>query len=72
MEKKKKYLPDIKRISNEGDSIPQLESYKGFILGKDILSECLLLSLCDHVFVSISNIPYIITLLNPNISLEEY
>ena len=66
------YLSDIKRISNEEDSIPQLESFKGFNLGKDILYECLLLSLCDHVFVSKSNIPFIITALNPNISLEEY
>lgn len=66
------YLSDIHRISNEGDSIPQLSSFTGFPLGKDIMEESFLLSLCDHVYVSNSNIPFIIKSLQPLISMEEY
>lgn len=67
-----KYLNTINRIFNEGDSIPQLERYKGFKLGSDILYECTALSLCDKVYVSNSNIPLMIYMLNPSVPMEEY
>jgi hypothetical protein len=67
-----KYLNFINRIFNEHDSIPQLERYKGFKLGSDILYECLALSLCDKVYVSNSNIPFMIYMLNPLVPMEEY
>ena len=67
-----KYLNTINRIFNEGDSIPQLERYKGFKLGSDVLYECTALSLCDKVYVSNSNIPLMIYMLNPSVPMEEY
>jgi hypothetical protein len=66
------YLDFINRIFNEGDSVPQLEKYKGFKLGSDILYECLALSLCDKIYISNSNIPFIIYMLNPSVIMEEY
>jgi hypothetical protein len=66
-----KYLKDISRIDNEGDSIPQLHDI-GFKLGSDILYDCLALSLCDHVFITNSNIPGIISALNPDCKMTEY
>ena len=66
------YLKFIDRIFNEQDSIPQLERYKGFKLGSDILYECLALSLCDKIYISNSNIPFMIYMLNPSVSMEEY
>ena len=67
-----KYLNMINRIFNEQDSIPQLERYKGFKLGSDILYECLALSLCDKIYVSNSNIPFMIYMLNQSVPMEEY
>lgn len=67
-----KYLSMINRIFNEQDSIPQLERYKGFKLGSDILYECLALSLCDKIYVSNSNIPFMIYMLNQSVPMEEY
>ena len=66
------YLDYITRIENEGDSIPQLEAYKGYKLGCDILDDCLALSLCDKIYISNSNIPFIITLMNKEVPMEEY
>jgi hypothetical protein len=66
------YLPDVHRITTQDDSIPLLSQFTGFALGKDILDECLLLSLCDHIYVSYSNIPFIIKSLCPSVSMEEY
>jgi hypothetical protein len=66
------YLEDIARINTENDSIPELDNYTGYKLGSDILNECLCLSLCDKIYVSHSNIPYIISIMNPNIDMEEY
>ena len=65
------YLDNIDRINNEEDSIPQLNNI-GFKLGRDILFDCLALSLCDTVFVSNSNIPIIIRTINPDVKMEEY
>lgn len=66
------YLKFINRILNEGDSVPQLEKHKGFTLGSDILYDCLALSLCDKIYISNSNIPFMIYMLNPLVIMEEY
>jgi hypothetical protein len=66
------YLDYIKRIYNEGDSIPQLDRYCGSILGRDIMDECYGLSLCDKVYISNSNIPFIVTMMNNEVEMEEY
>jgi hypothetical protein len=65
------YLSDISRIHNEEDSIPQLKEV-GFKLGSDILRECLALSLCDVIYVSSSNIPFLVSILNPSCKMIEY
>jgi hypothetical protein len=66
------YLDYIKRIYNEGDSIPQLDRYSGCILGSDIMDESYAMSLCDKVYMSNSNVPFIVTMMNRQIELEEY
>lgn len=66
------YLDYIKRIYNEGDSIPQLDKYKGYILGSEIMDDCYALSLCDKIYISNSNIPFLITLMNDTVKMEEY
>jgi len=66
------YLDYIKRVYNEGDTIPQLDKYKGHILGRDIMDDCYALSMCDKVYVSNSNIPFLVTMMNNNIQMEEY
>jgi hypothetical protein len=66
------YLDFINRIDNEGDSLPQLTQYTGFKLGSDILYDCLSLSLCDTIYVAVSNIPYIVSMINPNINIDTY
>jgi len=65
------YLDNISRINNEDDSIPQLTEI-GFKLGSDILRESLALSLCDIIYVSNSNIPFLINLFNPDIEMIEW
>jgi hypothetical protein len=65
------YLSDISRIHNEEDSIPQLNDV-GFKLGSDILRECLALSLCDVIYMSSSNIPFLVSMLNPTCKMIEY
>lgn len=65
------YLDFISRIDNEEDSIPSLND-NGFKLGSDIIYDCLALSLCDKIYVSYSNIPYIVNILNKDIEMEEY
>lgn len=66
------YLDYIKRIYNEGDSMPQLDKYKGYELGREIMDDCYALSLCDKIYVSNSNIPFLITLMNETVKMEEY
>ena len=66
------YLDCINRIDNELDSIPQLEQYTGFKLGSDILYDCLALSMCDNIYVSKSNIPFIISMIHPYCKMIEY
>jgi hypothetical protein len=65
------FIDSVSRIDNEGDSVPQLNEV-GFKLGSDILYDCLALSLCDTTYVSKSNIPFIISVLNPSANLIEY
>lgn len=66
------YLDYIKRIYNEGDSIPQLDKYKGYTLGSEIMDDCYALSLCDKIYISNSNIPFLVTLMNDTVKMEEY
>lgn len=66
------YLDYIKRIYNEGDSIPQLDKYRGYTLGSEIMDDCYALSLCDKIYVSNSNMPFLITLMNDTVKMEEY
>jgi hypothetical protein len=65
------FLDYISRINNENDSVPQLQEV-GFKLGSDILYDCLALSMCDTTYVSNSNIPFIITVINPECKMIEY
>lgn len=65
------FIDSVSRINNEGDSVPQLHEV-GFKLGSDILYDCLALSLCDTTYVSKSNIPFIISVLNPSVNIIEY
>ena len=64
------YIEDINRINDEGDSLPQLDKYTGFILGSDIICETLILSLCNYIYMSRSNIMFLLELLNKNINRE--
>lgn len=66
------YLDYIKRIYNEGDSMPQLDKYKGYTLGSNIMDDCYALSLCDKIYISNSNIPFMVTIMNNSIPMEEY
>jgi len=63
------FLSDIMRVANDShDSIPELTNV-GFKLGSDILRECYVMSECDQIYVSESNIPFIISLINPNVKM---
>ena len=65
------FIQDISRINNEGDSVPQFYN-TGIKLGNDILYDCLALSLCDTVYVSPSNVPLVIAMINPATRMIEY
>ena len=55
------YIPEIDRIESDiYDSIPLLDNKKGIKLGFDILTECELLSKCDELWLSTSNITCIL------------
>ena len=68
------YFENIKRIDNDYADIIYSLNYDecGYKLGMDILTECFAMSMCDKIFVSNSNIPVIISTMNPNIVFEEY
>jgi hypothetical protein len=66
------YIDGISRIESEEDSVPNLTDTAGFKLGADILYDCLALSLCDEIFVSNSNVPFIINMLNMDVPMTEY
>jgi len=67
------YFDNVSRIDSEEDSIPNIDNNDiGYKLGSDILNECLALSLCDKIFISNSNIPFIISIIDSNIDMEEY
>ena len=65
------FIDNIERIDSEEDSIPNI-STSGYKVGFDILNECYALSMCDKIYISNSNIPFIITLMNKNTNMEEY
>lgn len=67
------YFENITRIDNDVDIIHSLDDkYSGYKLGSDILNECLTLSMCDHIFLTGSNITNIVPMINPKIKMEEY
>ena len=67
------FLEFISRIENDmTDSMPILNKHTGFKLGSDILYDCLALSLCDEIYVSGSNIPFIVSVLNEKIKMNDY
>jgi hypothetical protein len=67
------YFDNITRINVEEDIISSINNKDiDNKLGFDILNECLALSMCDKIYVSNSNIPFIITLINPEIKMELY
>jgi hypothetical protein len=67
------YFENITRIDEERDIIGCLSFNQcGYKLGSDILNECFGLSLCDKIYVSNSNILFIVSLMNPNIVMKEY
>jgi hypothetical protein len=70
--KKVYYLKFINRIDSEDDSIPLLNQYTGFKLGSDILCECYGLTQCDQIYLSLSNIQYIINIIDVNAQIHEY
>ena len=66
------YFDNVTRINGQSDIIPYLSNEQsGYKLGLDILNECFALSLCDKVFLTSSNIVFIISTMNPNIEREE-
>jgi len=66
------YIENINRIpTGDVDSMPSMTK-TGYELGADILNECYAMSLCDKVYVSYSNIPLLISIMNPYIDMMEY
>lgn len=66
------YFDNVTRIDGQYDIIGMLSNEQsGYKLGLDILNECFALSLCDKVFLTTSNIMFIISIMNPYIPIEE-
>jgi len=63
------YLDFISRVPNEVDSIPHLSQYTGFKLGSDILYDCYALSKCDSCYLSNSNIPFIVNMIDTEVKI---
>lgn len=67
------YFDNVLRIDGNTDIISSLDNAQsGYKLGIDILNECLAMSLCNKIFVSNSNIHFIISTMNPDIDMEKY
>jgi len=65
------YIDNIDRIpTGDKDSVPLLNS--GYKLGADIMNECYAMSLCDKLYVSNSNIPFLINMIRPDIEMIGY
>jgi hypothetical protein len=64
------FLEDVVRIDSENDSVPLLSEYEGYKLGSDILNECYCLSMCDKIYISYTNISFIISIINPHVDME--
>ena len=67
------FIDNITRAEGEVDSMPSIEK-GGYELGCNILSDCLALSLCDEIYISPSNIMYIVCYIgdDPNINIIEF
>jgi len=66
------YFDNVSRIDGQADIMNVLsEEQSGYKLGLDILNECFALSLCDKVYLTKSNILFIIATMNPNAEREE-
>jgi len=66
------YFDNVTRIDGQSDIITVLnDEQSGYKLGLDILNECFALSLCDKVYLTTSNIMFIISIMNPYIDIEE-
>jgi hypothetical protein len=66
------FIENVERIpTGDADSVPLFEN-PGYKLGADILNECYAMSLCDRIYVSDSNIPFLITMMKPDIEMVEY
>lgn len=67
------YCLEVARIqSGDQDSVSNLSQFTGTKLGNDILSDCLALSMCDEIFVSPSNIGFLIAMLGGANKMKEY
>ncbi len=72
-----RFVEFISRIDNNNgsippDSIPNLKKDTGLKLGTDILNDCRILSLCDEIYLSNSNVTILVNLLNPNANIIQY
>jgi hypothetical protein len=73
-----KYLDWISRIKNNKiddipeDSIPNLGEHTGIKLGTDILYDCYMLSRCDKIYLTKSNITIMVSLFNPEGNMIEF
>lgn len=66
------YFDNVSRIDGQADIMNVLsDEQSGYKLGLDILNECFALSLCDKVYLTKSNILFILATMNPNAEREE-
>lgn len=67
------WLEDVSRVAyGNTDSVPALAVKPGLKLGDDILSDCLVLGMCDATYVGPSNIPLLVWLFNPGAQIYDY
>jgi hypothetical protein len=67
------WLDYITRVAyGHTDSVPAIAVKPGTKLGDDILMDCLVLGMCDAVYVGPSNIPLLVWLLNPGVQIYDY
>lgn len=65
------FIDNITRIEDESDSMPNIQK-SGYEIGCNILYDCLAMSLCDEIYVSPSNIMFIIACIadDPNVKMN--
>ena len=67
------YFENITRVDTEIDIMSSLPLHlSGYKLGSDITNECFALSLCDKIYVSNSNIIFLVSIMDQDIIMEEY